>query len=67
MALVSILLPGAYIESGDSNTHLAGWTEGDTWGLRIETLGRRDSVGTLPGEYLQPRIRKIWEETEMGD
>ena len=50
MALVSMLHPGAYVKAGDSNTHVAAWTEGDTRGLRIEILCCARFSRLLPGE-----------------
>src|SRR3990172_10321586 len=67
MALVSMLLRGAYVKAGDSNTHLAGRTEGDTWGLRIETLCDRELVGSCLGKCLQSALVGSREDTEIGD
>ncbi|MBM2844525.1 MAG: hypothetical protein HW404_2362 [Anaerolineales bacterium] len=67
MALVSIPLPGAYVEAEDSNTHRPGWAEGHAWGLRIETLGRCDSGGPRLGKGPATTLWEDMENTEIGD
>ena len=52
----------------DSITHRPGSTEGETWGVRLETLRYVRLSWPLPGEVAAANaVMRTWRDTDIGD